>query len=126
MGLDSLIRSGVALAASITDDLLVNVTHEAFDSYDGDGAATYETGVTRKAFLEQKNTGLRWRVGMEIVGSHMVTFVGNVVVDMKDRLTLPDGTQPPILEVLGVADPNGGTYYTQVTCGRPERGTTAT
>jgi hypothetical protein len=126
MGLDRLIRTCVAIAASVTDDLLVDVEHESFASYDGDGAITYSAAVTRRAFVEQKGNNLRWRVGLELIDASLLTFVGNVTVDNRDRITLPNGSQPPILEVLGVVDPAGGTYYTQVTCGRPERGVTAT
>lgn len=126
MGLDRLVRSCVALAASVTDDLLIDVEHESFSGYNGDGLVAYDTAVTRRAFVEKKGNNLRWRVGLELIDASLLTFIGNVAVDNRDRITLPDGSQPPILEVLGVADPAGGTYYTQVTCGRPERGVTAT
>ena len=126
MGLDATVRSAVSTAKSVLGDLLVTVTLESFSSRDGDGTPTYATGVDYQAFVERKDTKLAWRIGNEHVPSHLITFLENVVVTMADRITLPDGTQPAILEITGVEDPNGGQYYTQVICGRPERGVTVT
>lgn len=126
MGLDATIRAAVATVKSTIGDLLVTVTHEPFLSRNGDGLPTYDTAVEYQAFMERKDERLAWRIGSEHVPSHMVTFLENVTVTMNDRITLPDGSAPKILDVRGVQDPNGGQYYTQVIFGRPERGTSAT
>lgn len=126
MALDDRVRAAVARVKTATLSLLVTVTHEAFASRDGDGTPTYSSGVSRKAFMERKDARVAWRVGMETVPSHMITFLETVTVTMNDRITLPDGSAPPIIEVTGVRDPDGGNYFTQVIFGRPERGVTVT
>ncbi len=126
MNLASILRSAVARVDVAIDDAQVNVTHEAYASVNGDGLPTYSTGVTRRGFLERKGMPIRWRNGLEIIGGDMLTILSNVTVDARDRFTLPDGTQPPIADWVSVADPAGGSYYVQITFGKPERGQSVT
>lgn len=126
MGLANIIRSAVARVADVVEDTLIDVTHEAYASQNGDGLRTYSTGVTRQGFLERKGMPIRWKNGLEIVGGDMLTILANVEIDERDRITLPDGTTPPIADWVSVADPAGGNYYVQVTFGKPERGQTVT
>lgn len=126
MGLDAVIRSAVSRVASAVDDVLVDVTHEAYSSINGDGLPTYASGVTRQGFLERKGMPIRWRNGLEIIGGDMLTILSNVSIDARDRITLPDGTKPPIADWVSVADPAGGNFYVQITFGKPERGQTVT
>jgi hypothetical protein len=120
------IRNAVTRMASALDDVFIDVTHEAYASVNGDGKPTYATAVTRRGFLERKGMPIRWRNGLEIIGGDMLTILDNVAVDARDKFTLPDDTTPPIADWVGVADPDGGSYYVQITFGKPERGQSVT
>lgn len=122
MSLDARIRKAVASAKTAVGDLLITVTHEPYASTDSDGKRSYGTGISRQAFVSTGTKSLYRQSGIEAVAGPTLMFLENVALDVRDRITLPDGSQPPIVEVAGVADPTGGTYYTSVTCGRPERG----
>ena len=123
MGLDATVRSAVAAAAAAVADLLVNVGHEPWASTDSDGKHSYGASVTRKAFVMSKSMPLFRLIGVESLGGESALFVGNVAVDERDRITLPNGTKPRITSVEGVTDPAGGTFYTWVKFERPDRGT---
>lgn len=126
MGLAAQVRAAVARVATEITDLLIDVTHEAYSSTNGDGLISYSAGVARQGFLERKGMPIRWRNGLEILGGDLLTILSNVSVDARDRFTLPDGTQPPIADWVSVADPAGGNYYVQITFGKPERGQSVT
>ena len=118
----SRLRAVVAQVNSITQDIQVSVTHEPYASTDSDGKRSYGTAVTRTAYKINSTKAVTRLSGIEAVGGPTLLFLSNVTFDVRDRLTMDDGTQPPIVEVSGDSDPAGGTYYTRVVCGRPERG----
>lgn len=122
MSLDATIRAAVAQTAAAVSDLLVDVVHEPYASTNADGLKSYGTAVTRRAFVTGGAKALFRQTGTESVLGPTALFLGNVDIDVKDRITFPDGTMPPIIEIEGVTDPAGGRYYTQVKCGRPQRG----
>lgn len=45
-----------------------------------------------------------------------VFMPGDVDVSIEDRITLPDGSTPPIAAVEKVPGADGSTYYTRVRC----------
>lgn len=129
MAFDDLIRSGVALADSLTDSLQVSVTHEAFTGLDDTGASSYAAGVSRKAIVERKNRQRVTGDGRTILTSAQITFLRPIAangaagrqepVDTRDRITLPDGSTDPIADVEALLDPDTGRgYYAVVWLGR--------
>ena len=74
------------------------------------------------AFVMTAQSKVRRLIGAEVVEGPTVLFLENLIVNVEDQLTLPDGTVAPVKAVEGVADPTGGVYYAQAECGRPERG----
>jgi hypothetical protein len=117
MGLDALIRSGVAMAKRLTSDLQATVSHAAYLSRNEYGVPTYEAAVDRPALVEMKSRWLRRTEGSEIVARATVTILENVTVTVLDKITLPDGSTGPILDVQGLADPVSGLFYAQVFLG---------
>ena len=111
MGLDALIRSAIATAKTITVDLQDTVTHAAYSSQDGYGKPTYASGVSRPAIVEKKARLFRTDGGQEIVSRHKVTFLQQVAISTKDRITLSDGSTGPILDVQGLMDPSTSAPY---------------
>lgn len=118
MGLQDLVRSGVALANRVTKTLQATVAHEAFKAEDQTGQRTYYAAVQRTCVIEWRRTRRRTQAGDEIVIRPTLLFLSPVAIDTRDRITLPDGTTGPIADVGGVIDPDTGTAYTrEVTIG---------
>jgi hypothetical protein len=128
MDLAQVFRDAATRIKAITNDadgpVLEDITHEPYLSLNGDGKVTYNTAITIRGFVERKSTLLNWRFNRELVEAHLILIPENLAtqIKMRDRLTLSDGTTLPILEIVGPRDPEGGTYYSQVLCGRPEKG----
>lgn len=128
MSLDALVRSGVAIAKSVTADLQVTVEHEAWTGVDGYAAPTYASAKKRQALVERTQRVIRTATGENQVARVRVLFLepikangadGRVEpIDPRDRLTLPDGTVGQILDVSGMFDPTtDAPYFCEVFCG---------
>jgi hypothetical protein len=121
MGLGGLVRSGIALANSITGTLQVDVIHHPWIGSLSDGMASYGLATVRRAIVEAKQEQVRTFTGEEATSRAMVTIIGPVEdngaagrrepIDPRDRLILPDGTTGPILDVQGLVDAGTGRPY---------------
>lgn len=112
MALDAIVRKMVGVADTITKPLQPEVIHEAFASQDNEGKVTYSGPVRRKALVDFKQKMIRTLTGEFTVSRAYVAFIGPVSVGPKDRITLPDGTVGPILDIGGFVDPETGRGYT--------------
>lgn len=129
MGLDDIVRAGVALADSITTTLQVAVSHEAWTGQDAFGEATYAAATFPLAIVEQKVSQVRSRLtGQMIMTKAKVSFLRPIApngaagraepVDTRDRITLPDGFTGPIVAVNSLTDPTTSRgYLTEVYLG---------
>lgn len=123
MGLDALVRKGVALANRTTASLQVTVTHEAWTGQDGYAAPAFAHGpISRQAIVEEGARPRRSSTGDVVMTRAKVTFVGpiapdgspnrNEPIDQRDRITLPSGFSGPIVDMEGIpADPATGSPY---------------
>jgi hypothetical protein len=121
MDLSGLVRGAAAIARSVTDSLQVTITHEAWIGNDAYGAPLFATAVARAALSEQKQVLRRTANGENVLSRTKLTFLdpisGNGAdgrrepFDPRDRITLPDGTTGPILDVSGLADPTTSYPY---------------
>lgn len=111
-----LIREQVDNLAVILEDndMLSLITHAARSSYDGYGKAAYGTAVSRNALIVRKHVKRTSVMGNEIVSRTQVVILDQVSVAITDRITLPDGTYPPILDVESPLDGDGNPYMTVV------------
>lgn len=118
MGFDALIRSGIALADSLTrQGLQATVLHEAWASQNAYGEAAYAVGVSRRAVVADSTEMIRTDRGEERLARYRVLFLGAVAVDGRDRLTI-GGRVSPILRVdVGVLADDGQQFVTEVFCG---------
>jgi hypothetical protein len=114
MGLDTLIRSAVAVADAVTTSVQPSITHEPYASQNGYGTPTYGTAVARLAVVSYETKPVRTVEGHEQLSTAQITIPRNVPVDLRDRFTLPTGYSAPVLAVRGVADPLGGVYAQEV------------
>lgn len=115
MGLAAIVRSAVATANGVTSDLQVAVTHEAWTGVDGQGSSSYAAGVSRDAIVEHKQRLVRTAAGEMLMARARLMFLEPIPdngatgrrepIDPRDRITLPDGSTGPILDVQGMTDP---------------------
>lgn len=129
MAFDDLVRSGVALADSLTAPLQGTVTHEAWTATTALGEKTFAAGVGRKAIIELKTRERQTSDGRTILTTAKITFLRPIAahggagrkepIDSRDRLTLPDGSTDPVADVDALIDPDTGRgYYATVYLGR--------
>lgn len=76
---------------------------------------TYGPAVTVRCQLSRTNKRALDRRGRELTSTaQMILATPELVVTTDDRLTMPDGTQPAIIEVLSTPDSDGSPYYLEV------------
>lgn len=119
MALDDIIRSGIALAKTITEPLQAQVPHASYTGQDGMGTPTHAAAVNRPAIVEQALRYRRLSNGQLVLTRSKVTFMDPVVVDVRDKVgPLPDGSIDSILDIEGVIDPDTSRpYLTEVWLG---------
>jgi hypothetical protein len=117
MSLINTIRSAVAVADKVTKPLQSTVAYQRKTGQDVTGAPTYEAAVDLDALIDWKARQVRTVAGLLTVSRAVVTFLdaaalstatGGVGIDDNDKLTLPDGTTGPILDLGGFIDPGTG------------------
>lgn len=116
-GFDQLIRDLVGVANNLTASLQGNVTHYlwAESVVDDSGKITWGVGTARPALLEHVNTLTRNQQGDLILATTKIMFLEPVLIDVRDRIVLPDGKSAPIARVSGLLDPvSGGPYVTEL------------
>jgi hypothetical protein len=110
MGLLDIVRSGVAIADTLTKDLQPTVIREAFTSgQDVKGEPNRAAPVNVSAIVEMKQQMVKSPTGSLVASRAKVTFLdASLVIHAKDRLTLPDGTKGPIIAFEGLVDRGTG------------------
>src|SRR5262245_53339509 len=118
MSLADTVRAGVAIAKSAVDSLMVDVVHEVYGSQTVSGTFVAASSATRRAMVESSSRVVLAVDGREQVATTKVTFLDASPVTVRDRLTLPDGSQPPILLVTSPPLPSDGSpLMWEVYCG---------
>ena len=108
-----LLRAGVAIANTLTKGVQGTISHEAYVSQDGKGRRTYAAAVSRECVIDFTRKQLR---GTLITIVATVTFVGDVAIDPRDRITLPGGLTGPIIQdPNAVMDPATGRGFINTT-----------
>jgi hypothetical protein len=111
------LRSGVAIADKILKPLEADVSLERYIGTDGYGSDAWAPAVTMKAICDWKQEQVRTLAGSLTVSRVVVTFIdikemvektnGEGISD-QDKITLPDGTTGPILDMAGFIDAGTG------------------
>lgn len=92
---------------------LASITSRSSDGY---YKLFHGTARSYRGLVEQGNTLIRDATGSEVVARttvYVYTTTGAITVE--DRITLPDGTTPAILDVRVFADENG-THHKVIYC----------
>jgi hypothetical protein len=95
-----------------------SVTIERFNFIDEYGDPFYSTGVVYKAMVQRRVKMIRDFKANEAVSTCSILMDGTVsaVLDKfgRDRITLPDGTQPLIMAIEDGQDDQGNVIYVEV------------
>lgn len=112
------VRVGVAIADAVTRPLQPTVSFERCTGWDGEGTLSYAEGVVPlQALVEEKQRNVRTTSGNLTISSVTVTFLdvaalaaatSGAGVQVRDRITLPDGRTGPILNTGGFVDAGTG------------------
>ena len=113
MGLLDVVRSGVKIAHGITKDLQASVSFERCTGNDGYGTLTYAAAVSLRALVDWTQKPVRTAQGIMTTTRATVTLLdvtalsaatAGLGIQDEDRITLPDGTTGPILDIGGFID----------------------
>jgi hypothetical protein len=101
------------------DDMLpqtvVVTTRSGHSAY---GTATYAaSGSTYRARVVAKPSFIRGLQGENVAVKSVVWIASTGTIDPSDRITLPDGTTPPVLGVESYPDEDGASYFSKVMLG---------
>jgi len=95
-------------------DLMVHtITLERRVSVDQYGSATFGAGTHFKCRVVGQERFTRGAGGQEVVSTTTIYILGDNNIQSVDRITLPDGTQPPIIAVRTYPD-EFGTHHQEV------------
>jgi hypothetical protein len=122
MGLDAIVRKGVAIANKATASLQATVQHEAWIGQNVYAAPLYAAAVSRPALVEEGSRPRRTSTGEVLMTRAHVTFLKPIEpngaadrvepIDPRDRITLPSGTTGLIVDMDGMpVDPESGRSF---------------
>ena len=126
---DALVRSVVASAHSLVDaaGFTESVRLERWSGQDDTSKPTYASALTIKCIVERKSRMVKVRGGDEVLSKATISVLKPIKklspvvsgrtepIDVRDLITLADGTSGPILDVDGgLTDPETGRGYVQV------------
>lgn len=103
------------LDQALIDMMIDEITLEPCTSKDKFNDLTFGTPVTNiKCQIYRMNKRALDRAGREVTSTvQVILSTPELPVSADDRLTLPDGTHPPIIEVLAAKD-EVGPYYLEI------------
>lgn len=107
-GFDQLVRTLVGVANNLTASLQANVTLYSYANatVDDSGHITdWGAGALLSALVENVNTLTRNQQGELVLATTKITFLQPVLIDVRDRIVLPDGKSAPIARISGLIDP---------------------
>lgn len=117
MSLLDVLRTGVKIADNVTKSVQADVKFEKYVSGTGEGDKSYTPAVFLKAIVDWKQKQVRTMSGVLSVSRASVMFLdiaalktatNNEGIDDHDKITLPDGTTGPILDMSGFIDAGSG------------------
>lgn len=93
----------------------LNVTLEKYLGMDGTGESTYSAPITVRGFLQGEVTLVRTPTGEEVV-SQQTLFLDETraTLGIKDRITLPSGQKPAIINISVLYDDRGRIDHLEV------------
>ncbi len=104
--------------SQLKDILNSSVTVEKVDNSDVRGGTTYQDPVNVACYIAGEQKMVRDLQGQEVVSTLSLFIADNVATKIKlkhtDRITLPDGRQPPIIAITPYIDERGKLFSIEV------------
>jgi hypothetical protein len=95
------------LTVMLTD----TITHAAYVSQDSYGQPTYAAGVSHAARIDYRVRRFMTAQGQERVSQAVVYLAWDFALDLRDKLTLDDGTSPALQRVDRFKDEVGNPHH---------------
>jgi len=114
MGLDQILTDGIATIKEVTADLQVDISHRPLTGFDSYANRQFGTLTTYSVIIQHKERMVKAENGDQRLSKTQIIFLQPLNVTMEDEITLPDNTQPQILMVEGVMNPDGVMYNPMV------------
>lgn len=119
MGIADSVRTQLAAVHAQTSGLgglQIDVVHEPWIGKDGRVGPIFDTGITRTALVQYRRPQQLRDDGQRIAARVILSFLAPVdpngadgrrePIDPRDRITLPDGTTGPIVDVQSMPAPD--------------------
>ncbi|MBC7340955.1 MAG: hypothetical protein H5U02_00615 [Clostridia bacterium] len=87
---------------------------EKFSGRDKYARPSYAAPVSYPCRIQRKVKLVRDAQGAEVVSTCQIYLDGGADVGVEDRITLPDGSRPPIVNVAVAKDEKGMPHYVEV------------
>lgn len=101
----------MAFGEEFIDCMPHSIVVNSFASLNGYGKPTYSTqGSTYRGLVQNKRRVIRGTDGTEKVSSARVILASTVAISITDKITLPDGTVRPVLNVDLMFDEEGQSH----------------
>lgn len=107
----------MGIVADFGELLVHQISWEQRVSVDSYGKASFGAAIVFTARIDYKRRNFVNAQGQIILTRGTVVIGGTPLVQPGDRITLPDGSTPPILDASTVDDLEGVAYHTEVTFG---------
>jgi hypothetical protein len=107
----------MALEPALLAMMTQTVQHAALSGRDAYGAPLYAAASGYAARVVGTHRRLRDAAGSETVARHVAYVAMSGTIGPEDRLTLPDGSTPPVLQVDQFTDETGGVHHTRILFG---------
>jgi hypothetical protein len=121
MALSDIVRSGLAIADSLTGSLQAPVKHYKYSeaTLDDTGKVIWGAPYIRMGIVEHARTQQRNKEDREVANDTQITFPRPFDIDPRDRFEMPDGNgDGPANRVAGLFDPlTNKIYMTQIWIG---------
>lgn len=106
-----LLANAVAIANRVTNSLGLQATilYEKYQSVDGAGKRMYLAAVGVPAIVTLKQRQVRGTGGQLVMSRATIAILDpTIIVSTFDKITLPDGSTGPILDLEGFVDASTG------------------
>ena len=107
----------MAILTDFADLLPHPISWEQRSSVDAYGTPTYSSAQSFNSRVDFRRRSFVNPLGQLIGTTGSIVVGGTPIIQPGDRITLPNGAQPPILDASVVDDENGVPYCTLVTLG---------
>lgn len=100
----------MAFVDDLKDLMADTATHAALASRDSYGVPTYGSGTSYTARLIRKNKLVRDAQGQQVLATAELWIAGTPAIRPDDKITLSDGSTPPIAAVERYQDEDGSCF----------------